>query len=467
MNQAPMSKKSIVTTDLGMDLDTYKKSMLDNSNKHYSLDDNILYFLHIPKTAGTTFTFNLDSYYDVQNIYPERVLSGFLKNPPSNFLSLKLIRGHFGYKISKFLEKPPLFLTFLRNPIERTLSFFDHIKLDPYTNNWVNQNFILNETISDLLVDETKSKIFTNNQTRHIANDLDYTKLNDSNNFLLEEHEQFVNPKLTDEQLITLAKKRLSEFAFVGLTEKTNESLLLFCYTFNLQPLGNFWNLMVAPKRTHINDFNYDTINQIKKLNNLDFELYEFAKKIFDYRYSKMLDDFKNLFPNKKFSQGVYDFLDDNYKKFLNYPLQNSVNYDFSEKFNGRGWYYRETIPETGNYFRWTGPSTESIIDFHLLQNKEYVVEFSVIDYVTSEQLENFQLFVNENKILLKKEQKENKVYFQGFIPESYMNSKEPFTRLKLKISKVKQTNLTNLSLSDSRLVGLAFDNIKIFPNKK
>ena len=60
--------------------------MLNNSNKHYSIDDNVLYFLHIPKTAGTTFTFNLDSYYDVQNIYPERVLSGFFKNSPSNFL---------------------------------------------------------------------------------------------------------------------------------------------------------------------------------------------------------------------------------------------------------------------------------------------------------------------------------------------------------------------------------------------
>jgi hypothetical protein len=446
--------------------------VLNNSNKHYSLDDNILYFLHIPKTAGTTFTFNLDSYYDVQNIYPERVLSGFFKNPPSNFLSLKLIRGHFGYDISKFLQKTPLFLTFLRNPIERTLSFFDHIKLDPYTNNWVNQNFILNETISDLLVDKSKSKIFTNNQTRHIANDLDYTKLNNSNNFLLEEYEPFVNPTLTDEQLITLAKKRLSEFAFIGLTEKTTESLLLFCYTFNLKPLGNFWNLMVAPKRTSLISLDIDTKNNLKKCNNLDLQLYEFGQELFNFRFSRMLDDLRNfsdfdLNNNKLFQSKLYDFLDFNHKTYLKNQCSklSTIDYDFSGRFNGNGWHYRELHSNPPNYFRWTGPSKNSTIDFILLPNIDYDLELSILDSISEEQLNSFQCFVNDNLIDLKIIFSNNLTIFTGMIPKSIICDKD-VTRFTFRISKTLEINSSTLALSDSRMCGLAFDNIKIHPKK-
>ncbi len=438
--------------------------------KHYSLDNNILYFLHIPKTAGTTFTFNLDSHFDVRNIYPEQIYSKLFSNPPKNFPNLKLIRGHFGYGIGDILQTTPLYLTFLRNPIERTLSFFDHIKLDPYTNNWVNPNFISNESLFDLLENEYKRKVFTNNQTRHIANDLKLTNLN---NFLLEEYDEFINPKLSDEQLISLAKNRLSEFSFIGLTEKTNESLLLFCYTFNLKPLGNFWNLMVTPKRTSITSIDSDTGDLLQKCNNLDFQLYEFAHELFNLRFSQMIDDLRNfsdfdLDDKTLFQNKLNDFLDFNYKTHLknSYTPLSSINYNFSERFNGNNWYYRELSQNPTNYFRWTGPSNESTIDFILEGNIDYEIELSIIDYVSDEQLNSLQLFINDHLIRLRIiSQNDKKTIITGMISKNLIVD-EGITRLTFKISKTMKNNLSTLELSDTRLVGLLFDNIIITPIK-
>jgi hypothetical protein len=36
-------------------------------------DDDILYFLHIPKTAGTTLTTIIDNNFDLDSIFPEQV----------------------------------------------------------------------------------------------------------------------------------------------------------------------------------------------------------------------------------------------------------------------------------------------------------------------------------------------------------------------------------------------------------
>lgn len=95
-------------------------------------DDDIVYYLHIPKTAGTSFIATLDSLFDYNSIYPEKVWHELLKKPPNDLGKYKLIRGHFGYNVLPLLHKKPIYLTMLRDPIERTISQYEHIRRDRF-----------------------------------------------------------------------------------------------------------------------------------------------------------------------------------------------------------------------------------------------------------------------------------------------------------------------------------------------
>ena len=94
-------------------------------------DRKSLYFLHIPKTAGTTLISIIDDHFNLDSILHEQVWNEILPKIPETFSQFRLIRGHFGYGLHRVLTKKPLFLTMLREPVDRVLSFYEHIRRDP------------------------------------------------------------------------------------------------------------------------------------------------------------------------------------------------------------------------------------------------------------------------------------------------------------------------------------------------
>jgi len=56
----------------------------EDSPFEYQLkDDDTVFFLHVTKTAGTTFISILDSYFDHNSIYPEQLWHELLKKRQS------------------------------------------------------------------------------------------------------------------------------------------------------------------------------------------------------------------------------------------------------------------------------------------------------------------------------------------------------------------------------------------------
>ncbi len=95
--------------------------------KYHLSDDDLLYFLHIPKTAGTSFISILDSHYDnnYHKIYVPYDWKQLSQNIPADFSSYNLLRGHFGYGIHRLLSKKPIYLTMLRDPFETVISLYE------------------------------------------------------------------------------------------------------------------------------------------------------------------------------------------------------------------------------------------------------------------------------------------------------------------------------------------------------
>ena len=107
----------------------------------FALHDKYL-FLHIPKTAGTTFRFILYNHIQPADVFPSRSTlhaqgSGYLSSSRLvdryDFHEMQkqhhLICGHFSYQQAQHIRQEfPKIITFLREPVARTISHMRHIR---------------------------------------------------------------------------------------------------------------------------------------------------------------------------------------------------------------------------------------------------------------------------------------------------------------------------------------------------
>jgi hypothetical protein len=185
---------------------------------------------------------------------------------------------------NKYLNKF-YFITFIREPIQRYVSEWYHIQYNGDLWSESSQNYCNKETLmpecyskrqpDNITLEEfiaCKNNTGNNRQTRWLA---DYYH-NGEFNCQIFNHE---NKKL----LLQNAKNVLVNLAYLGLTEYEHLSDMLFEKTFN-----NIFMYKDKANRTQkayastiLEKLNDTVIEQIRKLNDLDLELYKFAKKIF------------------------------------------------------------------------------------------------------------------------------------------------------------------------------------------
>lgn len=209
-------------------------------------NDQLLVFLHIQKTAGTSLRSFLSKQFDENQIWFGR--SYQVKNL-SNNKNVSCIGGHFQYGIHEELNRPYTYATMLREPVDRVLSYYYFIKEKSSSGKSKNANKM---DIEDFM-EEYDTKL-CNYQTRRIA-----------------------GGKLD----LELAKKHLlEEFSFVGLTERFKESLYLMKREYHFPNL-EYNTRNITKKRSSKDELPEKTINFIKQKNELDIELYQFAKELF------------------------------------------------------------------------------------------------------------------------------------------------------------------------------------------
>lgn len=87
--------------------------------------------------------------------------------------------------------------------------------------------------------------------------------------------------------LLSMAKKNLNSLTYFGLLEYPIESQFIFEKTFNLKFKEDFqrWETGFAAEYLKEMPQSEEMIKKIVKLNNLDFSLYKYAKKLFFERY--------------------------------------------------------------------------------------------------------------------------------------------------------------------------------------
>lgn len=249
----------------------------ENNSKHsMSPAHQTVIFLHIPKTAGVTLKLIINRQFhetEIFRIYGDELIlqeAGDTLNEvdEKTRMTFKLIYGHFQYGLHKHLKQTVSYFTFLRDPIERVISQYYYVKRDRdhlLHDKVHNHNMSLDEYLISGITTEVN-----NGQTRLISG---------------EDHLHAYG-KCTP-GLLELAKKNIqSHFSVVGFLERFDESIILLKLHYGWKNMQYFVR-NVSKNRQPRSEFSKATIAIIEKYNELDFELYEFAKNIFDAKVAE------------------------------------------------------------------------------------------------------------------------------------------------------------------------------------
>ena len=251
--------------------------MVSSCLKHKLRDDEVLIHLHIPKTAGSSLNRLLE------NKFPEEDSLRIYRHPSPESIapivqSYRMIRGHVSYSIAEKILNQNVFITMLRHPIDRIISFYYFVRARP--ENPFHQ--FANQTPLEAFIDTNDSIIAWQMHNQMVST--------------LSGNDDRDNLPSQDE--LALAKERLMNMPFFGLTEYFEESAQLLHYTFiwNNEFEAAHVNATARPPREAISK---TTLDRIQDYNQLDLELYNFAVALFRKRYQQMvhelMDDTKTL----------------------------------------------------------------------------------------------------------------------------------------------------------------------------
>ena len=255
----------------------------------------VLFFLHIPKTAGTTLRNVLYRQYPKQSIFtidyrnwPIKAINELTDMNSSEKEELSLVMGHMEYGWhAHFPNSAFTYMTMLREPVERIIShyYYERIKGRPFydlANKYSLSEYLLYSNVNEI----------DNGLVRFLSGRLN-TTFGNCDRIMLEE-----------------AKENISRSNFIlGLTEYFDESLIFYGDRLNWRKKLFYTRKNTNKDKSHRID--EESINVIRETNKYDVELYAYAKRVFLERISEI--------PN--FDKKVRNFRRLNYILGLGFPL--------------------------------------------------------------------------------------------------------------------------------------------------
>jgi hypothetical protein len=250
-------------------------------------DDDVLFYLHIPKTAGLSLIALLDAHFRTEEIFPLHSAPSpemFEVYSPEQIAGYRLVRGHFDFGpydngIYKHITPNPICLTMLREPISRTISHYRH-NLRHDHGRWHDVIVAQKMSLKDFVCSPDTYAAVVNHQTRLLVGKV---KGNPQN---------YVDSKaLSEEAMLSLAKERLEQFAFFGLIERFHESILLLSHTFGWKPVEAYPMLNKSPEPSDPDSIPPEALEAIIARTRLDAELYQYAQQLFEARLNRMAEE--------------------------------------------------------------------------------------------------------------------------------------------------------------------------------
>ncbi|WP_456417347.1 hypothetical protein [Thiolapillus sp.] len=344
------------------------------------------YFLHIPKTAGTTFRVLLENSFHLQDICPAYEFFQVKQYSNEQLMRFRLFRGHMGYNLVNYLPQAPRTLVMLRDPMERAVSHFEYICRDPAHP----KHRIIRERnlgLKEYLLDPVLSVEVTNAQVRPLAHLADRTVLRK----LLENagsqqdfacawpHQEGVLPP--DDELLDVALQRLEKMDFVGVAEKLDKAMELAAWLLGASAPRRLQSLNINPGRTRLEALSDDVLELLKQATLLDRQLYARGSDLFEKQYRQMQEQTgrREKTPPDAMTPVAQD---------------GRLIVDFKQPLCGSGWHQRELVPGRG-VLRWSGPGCSSDVHVALPGGRDYRLQIVLADWLDDALLRALRITLN------------------------------------------------------------------------
>lgn len=322
-----MYEENIEETTISTEIQEYDEDMNENSvwlsanetmlkesvfmNVDFDINStDVMVFLHIQKTGGTSFGKHLVNDLDLEkqcwkvrglkrsNCFRpnsdsetwlfSRYSTGWKCGLHAGWTSLsECVHIHFA---DDYRQRRYFYFTVLRDPVARYLSEYAHVGRgatwkDSYINcngrKYKQQKCYEGDNWLNVKLDEfmrCEGNWAVNRQTRMLS---DLHAINCTGAGMQKEDR--------DRLMLETAKQNLKNFAYFGLTEEQEKSQRMFEYVFGMRFKVDFVTNNNGTVASELK-LRSEQIEKIRRLNKLDLELYDFATKLFHKRWQDLLD---------------------------------------------------------------------------------------------------------------------------------------------------------------------------------
>src|SRR5215469_2344128 len=239
-----------------------------------------IYFLHLPKTAGTSLRYWLWDAFSVEDFLECHHLPDLQVVDSSKLYQTMFYSGHFGLRLWEVLPSHPVTLAVLREPFKRVCSELSYLCFMPedqirqlQPGSWTDPTYARLARLEDwpaLLKSKLYTGGFANMQVRYLGGDPPNG-----------------DPSFVSGTTYDRARRALEALDTFGIFERMAESLLMFCHRLCWPPVTCLPRLNKTPATdSGFKESLRAAAPLILETNAWDTKLYEFARELFESRLS-------------------------------------------------------------------------------------------------------------------------------------------------------------------------------------